>query len=82
MNAKAQQELVYGERYAFMRTDVREKVLVVINLSGEIQEGVIDTYADYGIARLKLLSGTPDVKLPNDGKYLYLPPYAVQVWRF
>lgn len=67
---------------SFMRKHDLEKVLVVINLSAESQEALIDPYEDYSFARLKLLSGTPNVKLPEDGRYLTLPPYAIQVYRF
>ncbi len=68
--------------FSFMRTHEQEKVLVVINLSGDTEEVMIDPYEDYSIARLKLISGTPNVKLPEDGKNLTLTPYTVQVWRF
>ncbi|MGQ2982395.1 alpha-amylase family glycosyl hydrolase [Flavobacterium sp.] len=67
---------------SFMRINDLEKILVVINLSAEPQEALIDPYEDYSFARLKLLSGTPNVKLPEDGRYLTLTPYTVQVYRF
>ncbi|MEL1243267.1 alpha-amylase family glycosyl hydrolase [Flavobacterium sp. DGU11] len=67
---------------SFTRTYGEEKILVVINLSGNTEEVMIDPREDYNISKLKLLSGTPNVILPRDGKNLSMTPYAVQVWRF
>jgi alpha-amylase len=67
---------------SFNRTSKEEKLLIVINLSGDIQEVIIDPYKDYSLNRLKLEIGTPNISFPKGGRTLTLSPYAIQVWRF
>lgn len=52
-------------------------------ISLEEQQKLLDLHGiDYGLSKLALVSGTPNVKLPVDGRFLVMTPYAVQVWRF
>lgn len=67
---------------SFTRTSGEEKVLVMINLSGEGQNTRIDDQSPLKLGTMKLIFGTPNVVFTPGARALTMTPYCVQVWRF
>jgi len=64
---------------SFIRTSGEHRILVVINLSGENQIASVDD-DKIPLDKLRMLSGTANVRFPKGGRTLSITPYAVQVW--
>lgn len=71
------------EVLSFIRTSGNDRILVVINLSGDRQETTLDY--DYKLKfdseTMRLLMGTANSNLKKGGRGTSLSPYAVQVWK-
>lgn len=67
--------------YSNRETEMFERAVVVINLSGENQ---LVSLEDNEIrpGSFQLVFGTPNVKFTNQSRSITLTPYTVQVWRF
>lgn len=66
--------------FSFTRTHVREKAVVMINLSG-VEQNVNFIGGDLNTDKLKLIFGTPNSDFVNAQRGIKLSPYGVQVWR-
>jgi glycosidase len=66
---------------SFTRIDGSNKVLVMINLSGEDQYARIDDKSMLRLDMLKLIFGTPNAAFDRGARGLTLTPYSVQVWK-
>lgn len=66
---------------SFLRTSEKDKILVVINLSGEQQDATLDYENAFKIDGFRLILGTADSNFKKGGRTLILKPYAIQAWR-
>jgi len=66
---------------SFLRSTDVEKLFIAVNLSGTSQV-VSFGNEEVLLDRLRLVSGTPNVKIARGGRTAVMTPYSVQVWQF
>ncbi|MHA3786576.1 alpha-amylase family glycosyl hydrolase [Flavobacterium hauense] len=66
---------------SFVRDDGKNKVLVMINLSGKEEFTRIDDASILRLDDMKLIFGSPNVDFGGGARGITLSPYCVQVWK-